>query len=150
MPKVCKPIEVKLENQSELMLRRMVLESLGWRLWCEDGERTNDHTNYVYWVGPNGEQHAHWWAEGEYKWNMHYHWFPPEFPIEELLKGYEWQVHAMPTETGMWYRVTLKTRWTTAVASKSELEIAIYSTIVMAFSSAPAEHKPKPYKEVQE
>jgi hypothetical protein len=150
MPKVCKPMEVNLIAQSELKLRRMALESLDWRLWCEDDEKTNDHTHYVYWVGPNGEQNAHWWAEGVYRWNPGYHWFPPEFPMEELLKGYDWELRAICIENETSYKLTLRTPWTTAAVSKGNINAAVYSVIILAFNSVPDKYKIKPYKEVQE
>lgn len=153
MPKVCKPFKIEADTKTKLsvlMLRRIALESLGWRLWCEDSEKTIDHTHYVYWVGPNGEQHAHWWSEGTYAWNPNYHWFPPEFPIEKLLEGYDWQVNATYTDNETLYRVTIKTSWTNTTVTDKQLDYAVYLAIVIAFDGVPDQHRIKPYKEAKE
>ena len=80
-------------NEGRLLIRRMPLEALGWRIHYEDDLlRSKCDGHYVYWVGPNGEKDSNWWAEGAYLPRADHHWYPPLIGLDYLLKGMDFEI----------------------------------------------------------
>jgi hypothetical protein len=151
MPKMCEPLTKEWEHVDDpQMLGRLALEALGWRLWCEDDSKPRDHTHYVYWVGPAGEQDANWWAEGLYKYDPDFHWFPPNIAYSHLLRQYEYTITDVMIRGQLGYTAEVRTPWIVSKATDINKNIAVYSAILGAFCNrdvaVPDEYRPVPWK----
>lgn len=136
--KECLPLDVKWETidtghyDGKLLLRRLVLERLGWRLWCEDDIKTRDRTHYVYWVSPDHSINAAWWTEGTYRMNPEYHWWPPVLSLEMLLAPHDWTLRTCTIAGERGYTVTVHGPHGTGAATDDDLEVAAYCALLAA------------------
>lgn len=112
-------------HDGKLLLRRLVLERLGWRLYQYPDQM-------VCWNKPEYDVGYCRGEQGQYHDNPNYHWYPPALSLESLLAPHDWSLHTCTINGKRGYSVTVYGPHGTGASTDDDLEIAAYCALLAA------------------